>query len=60
MGSTIDYGILLATYYKEFRPSMERREALITAANGSIHTILTSGLIMILVTGIVGYAFQNP
>ena len=60
MGSTIDYGILFASYYKETRPSMGRREALIAAANGSIHTILTSGLIMIFVTGVAGYAFKNP
>lgn len=60
MGATIDYGILFASYYKEVRPAMDRREALIAAYNGSIHTILTSGLIMMLVTGIVGYAFQNP
>lgn len=60
MGATIDYGILYASYYKEFRTTMSRGEALIAASNGSIHTILTSGLIMILVTGIVGYAFKNP
>ena len=60
MGATIDYGILYASYYKEFRVTMGRGDALIAASNGSIHTILTSGLIMILVTGIVGYAFNNP
>lgn len=60
MGATIDYGILFASYYKESRQTMDRREALSAAYNGSIHTILTSGLIMILVTGIVGYAFKNP
>jgi len=60
MGATIDYGILFASYYKEFRTSMGRGEALIAAYNGSIHTILTSGLIMVLVTGIVGGAFKNP
>jgi len=60
MGATIDYGILFASYYKESRASMGRCEALIAASNGSIHTILTSGLIMVLVTGIVGYAFNNP
>ena len=39
---------------------MGREEVLAAAYNGSIHTILTSGLIMILVTGIVGYCFSNP
>lgn len=60
MGATIDYGILFASYYKETRPTTDRKNALIAAYNGSIHTILTSGLIMVFVTGILGYAFQNP
>ena len=60
MGATIDYAILFTNYYREARQSMERREALIAAYNGSVHTILTSGLIMMLVTGIIGYAFANP
>jgi uncharacterized protein len=60
MGATIDYGILFASYYKESRVSMGRSEALKAALDGSIHTILTSGLIMIFVTGIVGFAFKDP
>ncbi|HKM04500.1 MAG TPA: MMPL family transporter [Lachnospiraceae bacterium] len=60
MGATIDYGILYTSYYREKRKSMETKEALIGAYNGSIHTILTSGLIMVVVTGILGYAFEDP
>ena len=30
------------------------------AYDGSIHTILTSGLIMVLVTGVIGVLFSNP
>lgn len=60
MGATIDYGILYTTYYREQRKSMGIKEALIGAYNGSIHTILTSGLIMVIVTGIMGYAFEDP
>lgn len=60
MGATIDYGILYTNYYREKRASMGVREALVEAYSGSIHTILTSGLIIILVTGILGYAFANP
>jgi|GEM_PF-177746 len=60
MGATIDYGILYTSYYKEFRKSMGRQEALAAAYNGSAHTVFTSGLIMVLVTGIVGMAFKNP
>ncbi|MDD7390563.1 MAG: MMPL family transporter [Lachnospiraceae bacterium] len=60
MGATIDYGILYTNYYLENRKVMPVKDALIAAYNGSIHTILTSGLILILVTGIVGNLFENP
>ncbi|NCB52598.1 MAG: hypothetical protein EOM54_12075 [Clostridia bacterium] len=56
----IDYGILYTTYYRENRATMDVKNALIAAYNGSIHTLLTSGLIMILVTGILGNFFPNP
>ncbi len=60
MGSTIDYGILFTNYYRESRKTMDVRDSLIAAYNGSSHTIFTSGLIMILVTAIVGNFFENP
>ncbi len=60
MGATIDYGILFTNYYIENRRKMGIREALEMAYNGSCHTILTSGLIMIAVTAIVGNFFDNP
>ncbi|MDE7131860.1 MAG: MMPL family transporter [Lachnospiraceae bacterium] len=60
MGATIDYAILYTNYYREKRKTLEIKEALIEAYNGSIHTILTSGLIIILLVGLVGYAFSNP
>jgi predicted RND superfamily exporter protein len=60
MGATIDYGILFTNYYREKREVMDSKGALKAAYEGSVHTILTSGLIMILVTGIVGYCFEDP
>ena len=60
MGATIDYGILLTNYYCEARKTMSVREALGAAYAGSNHTILTSGLILILVTAIVGNFFEDP
>ncbi len=60
MGSTIDYGILYTTYYCEKRKELGMRDAIIEAYNGSIHTILTSGLIMVVITAIMGYAFADP
>lgn len=56
MGATIDYGILFTNYYRENRKSKDIKESLSAAYDGSIHTILTSGLIMILVTGVLGFA----
>lgn len=60
MGATIDYAILYTSYYREKRKTLEAKEALAAAYDGSIHTILTSGLIIILITGLIGYAFSNP
>lgn len=60
MGATIDYGILFTNYYREKRKIMDVRESLREAYNGSIHTIMTSGLIIVLVVGIVGNFFSNP
>ena len=53
MGATIDYAILYTSYYLEHRKSMGIKEAIINSYNKSIHTILTSCLILIIVTLIV-------
>lgn len=54
MGATIDYAILYTSYYIEHRKSMDVKEAIINSYNKSIHTILTSASILIIVTLIVG------
>lgn len=53
MGATIDYAIVYTSYYLEHRKTMEIKEAIINSYNKSIHTILTSGSILIIVTLIV-------
>ncbi|MGN1137152.1 MAG: efflux RND transporter permease subunit [Oscillospiraceae bacterium] len=60
MGATIDYGILFTSYYRSNRKTMDIWEAILRAYDGSMHTILTSSLIMITVTGILGFVFSNP
>ena len=55
MGATIDYAILYTSYYLELRRTMEVKDAVIEAYNESIHTIITSASILIIVTLIVGY-----
>ena len=53
MGATIDYGILFANYYKERRRTMLPYDAVKEAYKGSIRTITTSGLIMIVAPGVM-------
>jgi predicted RND superfamily exporter protein len=60
MGATIDYAILYTTYYREHRLFSGRDESVVAAYNGSIHTIMTSGLIMIVVTLAASFAFSEP
>ncbi len=55
MGATIDYAILYASYYIEHRKTMPIQEAIIHSYNQSIHTILTSASILVIVTLIVGH-----
>ena len=51
MGATIDYGILFANYYRENRKKMLQVDAVCAAYKGSIRTILTSGIIMVIGPG---------
>lgn len=60
MGATIDYGILFTNYYREKRQTMEIPQALAASYSHSIHTILTSGLIMILATAAIGLSPVEP
>lgn len=60
MGAMIDYAILYTSYYREMRKKLGIKEAVNAAYNGSIQTIMTSALIVILVTGILGYTFADP
>ena len=60
MGATIDYAIVLTTYYRQHRRTEGVVASLAGAYDGAIHTVLTSGLIMVLVTGALGWLFENP
>lgn len=60
MGATIDYAILFTNYYRESRKTMDIKDSITAAYKGSIHTILTSGLIMIIVTGAIGISPVDP
>lgn len=60
MGATIDYAIVFTNYYREKRADRDILPALKSSYKGSFRTILTSGLIMVFATWIVGYAFADP
>ena len=55
----IDYGILYTANYIESRKTLGVKEAIIDALDHSIGTILTSGLIIVLVTFVVGLIFRG-
>ena len=59
MGATIDYAILFANYYREGRRTRGVGEALETAYRGSIRTILTSGLIIVLAPGVMSFLVED-
>lgn len=59
MGATIDYGILYANYYKENRHTMDKYEAAREAYHGSIPTITTSGLIMVVGPGVMALLVED-
>lgn len=53
MGATIDYAIVYTSYYLENREKFDRKEAIKEAYNKSVHTIVTSSLILCICTLIV-------
>jgi len=55
----IDYGILYTANYIEARRTLGVKEAMANALNNSIHTVMTSGLIMIVITLVVGIIFTE-
>lgn len=61
MGSTIDYGILFISNYAEIRrsPGRDKKEAICTAMNRSIKTIMTSSLILIGCCLTIGFAMTQ-
>lgn len=54
MGAAIDYGIVFCNFFRSARKETGLYESLKTAYEGSIHTILTSGLILIVVLTSIG------
>ena len=55
MGANIDYAIVVSSRYKEFRETMDRREAIISTLNVAFPTIITSGLMMVCAGLLIGF-----
>ena len=60
MGAAIDYGILFANYYRTKRVTMSIKDTLKESYRCATHTILTSGLILILVPAIMTVLVSDP
>ena len=61
MGATIDYGILFTNYYRGFRRTGHcKSESLMLSYRGSIHTIMTSGMIIIFAPYIMSVLLTDP
>ena len=61
MGATIDYGILLTNYYRGFRKEGHcKSESLRLSYRGAIHTIMTSGMIIIFAPYIMSLLLTDP
>lgn len=54
MGATIDYGIVFCDFYHKARAEKGVTDALREAYDGSMHTIMTSGSILVLVLATIG------
>ncbi|MBQ9557372.1 MAG: MMPL family transporter [Clostridia bacterium] len=60
MGATIDYGIVFCNFYREGRKTADVRGALKSAYEGSVHTVMTSGSILVLVLTALGIFASAP
>ena len=60
MGATVDYGILFTSNYRDARTRMGVAPALESAYVRSIHTVMTSGLIIVLVCGAIAMFGSDP
>ncbi len=55
MGANIDYAIVVSTRYREFRETMEPKDAIITTLNLAFPTVITSGLMMVCAGLLIGF-----
>lgn len=59
MGSMVDYGILLTSYYRDLRNNFDVKESVVNALTKSMRTILTSSSIMTITAFILGLVMKD-
>ena len=59
MGANIDYAIVVSSRYREFRQTMEPKEAIITTLNLAFPTVITSGLMMVCAGLLIGFGVSQ-
>ena len=59
MGSMVDYGILLTSYYRDLRNNFDVKESVVNALTKSMRTILTSSSVMTITAFILGLVMKD-
>lgn len=59
MGSMVDYGILLTSYYRDLRNNFDVKESVVNALTKSMRTILTSSSVMTITAFILGIVMKD-
>ncbi|MBO4417912.1 MAG: MMPL family transporter [Bacteroidales bacterium] len=59
MGAAIDYSILFTSYFRSARKTEDVQHSIQTAFEGSSHSVLTSGLILILVPMVMSFVMSD-
>ena len=60
MGATIDYSILFTNYYRHCRTMMGVRKSLAVTYYRTVNSILTSGLILVVVPLVMSHTVKDP
>ena len=59
MGSMVDYGILLTSYYRDLRNNFDVKESVVNDLTKSMRTILTSSSVMTITAFILGLVMKD-
>lgn len=60
MGANIDYAIVTASHYQEYKASMPHKEAIVHAVNAAFPTVFTSGIMLSSAGFLIGNMSAQP